>query len=118
MTARLFRGLILATPLLAAACVRPEPETHANAVDRAACRQRVEEVYRMQNRGDVYLSDQYATSTRDAPFASSGVPGLPDRGLATRYTREQMVSDCLNSTAGNVGTTRAAPAPEENPPQQ
>jgi hypothetical protein len=109
---------MLAAPLLAAACAQPEPQTHASAVDRAACRQRAEEVYQMQNRGEEYRSDLYVTSTRDAPFAGSGVGDLPNRGLDSLYARQQMVSDCLNSTAGNVGTTRAAPAPDATPPAQ
>lgn len=118
MNSHLHRGLILALPLLAVACLRPEPQTHATAVDRAACRQRAEEVYRMQNSGEEFRADSYATSIRDAPFAGSGVAGLPNRGLDSRFARERLFDDCLNSSAGNVGTTRAAPASDATPPPQ
>jgi hypothetical protein len=110
-----FAGPMLCA-LIAAGCVRPEPESHASAVERAACRHRADQVYAMQNPDEVYRSDTFATSTRDAPFAGSGVPVLPNRGLSSGHTRDQMVADCLDSSAGNVGSTPAAPAPDATPP--
>lgn len=92
-----------------AGCAREAPLSHAAAADRAACRHRADEVYRLQNRDARYRSDLYATSTRDAPFAAGGVPGNPTSGLSASFAREQLESDCLNSRPGNIGPTPAAP---------
>jgi hypothetical protein len=94
-------------------CGSRAPISHAAAVDRAACRHRADEVYALQNRGDRFRADTYATSTRDAPFASTGLPGNPTNGLSASFARQQMENDCLNSRAGNVGTTPAAPGAVE-----
>lgn len=113
------REIILVLPVLALAgwgCARPEPESHASAVERAACRHRADQVYAVQNPDQVYRSDTFESSTRDAPFAGAGLPGLPDRGLTSQYTRQQMVEDCLNSNAGSVHSTPAEPAPDATPP--
>ncbi len=104
--------LVLAAP----GCAPPEPRSHASAVERAACRQRADQVYAMQNRDEIYRADTYATSTRDAPFAGGGLAGVTSRGLSGGFSRDQMVEDCLNSSAGNVGATPAAPAPDASPP--
>jgi hypothetical protein len=113
------RAVAVALPILvlaASGCVRSEPESHASAVERAACRHRADEVFAVQNPDQVYRNDTFESSTRDAPFAGAGLPGLPDRGLTNQYTRQQMVEDCLNSSAGSVGSTPAAPAPDATPP--
>jgi hypothetical protein len=93
-----------------------QPESHASAVERAACTRRADQVYMMQNREQVYQSDTFATSTRDAPFAASGLPDVPSRGLSGDYARDQMISDCVKGNAGNIGATPAAPAPDATPP--
>ena len=98
-------------------CARPTPENHASAVERAACRQRVNQVYVMQHRDEVYRADTYATSTRDAPFAAGGLTGVTSSGLSGRFAREQMVSDCLRSSADSVGATPAAPSPDDTSPR-
>jgi Tfp pilus assembly protein PilP len=100
------RALLAPMLLLAlTACSQEaEPQTRASAADRAACRQRVEEVYNKQNRAEMYQTDTYMTSTRDAPFATSGV-AMPNTGLSSRYAHDTMVSDCLRSVSGNVGTS-------------
>lgn len=116
MTPATLRLLAAALPLLAGGCAHPGPEARASAADRAACRARAEQVYRMQNKLDVYRADTYATSTRDSPYAGTGLGGLPNNGLDGQYSRQKMVSDCLNSTAGNVGASPAAPGPELDAP--
>ena len=84
-----------------AGCGSDQDRPRASAAQQAACRQRADEVYQKQNRGDVYRSDQYATSTRDAPFASSGLIGVTSSGLSGRYARDKLLDDCLGSvTAG------------------
>jgi hypothetical protein len=105
----------LAVPVLLAGC-NAQPQTRSGAAAQAACRQRADEVYLMQNRGEIYRADQYATSTRDAPYASSGVVGVTSSGLSGRYARDSLLSDCLsgNHPAGPV-TPGEAPAPGTSP---
>jgi hypothetical protein len=69
----------------------------------------------MRNRDEVYRQDTYATSTRDAPFAGAGGPGVPTAGLGGEYQREQMVSDCVRGGNGTVGAAPDAPPVEEAP---
>ncbi len=83
----------------------------ASAAQKAACRQRADQVYASQNRADLYNSDRYQTTTRDAPFATSGLPGITSRGLGGQYARETLISDCLNDVAGNVGNSANNPPP-------
>lgn len=99
-----------------AACAAPEPQTRANAARAAACREHADEVYLRQNRAELYRSDAYATSTRDAPFATSGIKDDPTRGLAGRYARDTMVGDCMNATGGTPGTSpTTAPGAKPTP---
>lgn len=118
MTRPLLHKALLAAPALAivAGCASPARYDHASAADRAACRQRADEVYTLQNRDAAYRADQYATSTRDSPFASNGTPGVTTSSLFGQYARQQMVSDCLNSVAGNVGSSPSAPAADQTRP--
>ncbi len=103
-------GMLLALSL--SACAQPRPSRAGlSAAQTAACRQRSEEVYLTQNRGDVYRADTYATSTRDAPYGG-GLAAVPSTGLSQRYARDQMLDDCLRSSAGNVGdSTTGATTP-------
>lgn len=77
----------------------------------AACRQRADEVFDRQNRGEVYRSDMLAGGERDSPFASTGTSGNPGAGLPARYARETMVDDCLNAASGSPGASPDAPVP-------
>lgn len=77
----------------------------------AACRQRADQVYDMQNRADVYRSDMFAGGQRDAPFGATGVPGNASTGLSARYARETMIDDCLNGlSVSPAATADAQPA--------
>ncbi|HEY0421279.1 MAG TPA: hypothetical protein VGC80_17320 [Acetobacteraceae bacterium] len=88
----------------------------ASAATRAACRQRADEVYLRQNRADIYRNDYYVGSTRDAPFASTGLPGVSSDGLSSRFGREKMLDDCVSGAAGNVGAAPDAPDPARPAP--
>lgn len=87
--------------LLLAGCAQPNSGRRAGltAAQAAECRSRSEAEYRQQNRGEVYKSDIYATSTRDAPFATSGLPGITSKGLGAQFGREKALNDCYNSQA-------------------
>ncbi len=80
--------------------------------DQAAeCRARSEEVYKQQNRADIYQSDIYATSTRDSPFSTNGLPGITSQGLGAQYGRERALDNCYKASAG----APAAPSPKAAP---
>jgi hypothetical protein len=96
-------------PVLAA-CAADTPSTHADRVTEQACRQRAEQIYALRNPEAPYQQDNYVSSTRDAPFATSGVTGVTTQGLGSRYELEKMVSDCIGGTSGGqIGPTPAAP---------
>lgn len=95
--------------LLLAGCAQSNSGRRAGvtAAQAAECRNRSEAVYRAQNRGEVYKSDVFATSTRDAPFATNGLPGITSNGLGAQYGREKALNDCYNASA----TSPADPVP-------
>ena len=117
MTLRPAFVLLAALPLLAAGCAGPSSDSRASAADRAACRQRAEQVNRLQNPDAVYRADAYASSTRDSPFGGSGMQDV-SQGLSSSFAWQRMVNDCLNDNAGNVGTAPAAPPPEDSTGKQ
>jgi hypothetical protein len=82
----------------------------ASAATMAACRSRADEVYLKQNRAEVYQNDTYISSTRDAPYASSGLPGITTDGLGGQYQRDQMIDDCINASEGSERVTITNPA--------
>lgn len=68
----------------------------ADQQTRTACRQRADEVFNQQNRGDIFRPG----SQVNTPYSASYLPGVQDRGLADRYAHEKMVNDCIR----NAGT--------------
>ena len=102
---------LLAVAALAAGCARPAQESHASAVERAACRQHADAVYAMRNPDAVYRQDAYATSTRDAPFSNNGLSSVVTEGLGGEFQRDQLFGDCLNG----VGAAPDALVPDEGP---
>src|SRR4051794_13554942 len=101
--------LIGATALSACTPAPQSPQARANAETLAACRQRAEDVYRQQNRGDIYSP----ASSVNTPFSSNYVPGITDRGLSQIYAHDRMVSDCVRNTG--TGAERSS-APKAPPP--
>ncbi len=95
--------------LIMAGCAAPPPsrQASANNADRAACRQRADEIYNKQNRADTYRADSFTTSSLDSPYASTGLPGVPSAGLSSAFARDNLVSDCLNNRPGFTGGTEA-----------
>jgi hypothetical protein len=82
------------------------PQARANAETLAACRQRAEEVYNQQNRGDIYSP----ASSVNTPFSSNYVPGITARGLPQLYAHDKMVSDCVRNTGTGAGRSQAPAA--------
>lgn len=98
-----------ALALALAGCAQSQAisRSHASAAAVAACRTRADTIYNQRNRGEVYKADTFATSSRDSPFATTGLPGNTSAGLGSQYQRDQFQDDCLNSTG-----TGAVDAPE------
>ena len=97
--------------LAAVACQAPSTRTPADRQARAACREAVDRVYQAQNRADLSRRDD-----RDAAFAGGYVSGIVTRGISSRYGRDQMVSECVQS-AGEPGgqTTDTGTSPTFSP---
>jgi hypothetical protein len=118
-TAASFASILagLGVALALAGCTSAPPRSHASAVTEAVCRQRAEQVYTLRNPGQVYSQDNYFSSTRDAPFATSGISGATSRTLSDRYQLDQLVNDCISGTgSGRIGPTPAAPPPQAPAP--
>jgi hypothetical protein len=107
----------------AAGSTRPAGVTASQA---AACRQRTDEVFLQQNRGELYRADNFVSNSRDTPFAggSAAAPavmgslGTPSfsAGLSGQYAREQDLNNCYNSTgSGAGGSAGTTPAPASSP---
>jgi len=114
----------LAVPvLLLSACQSAAPPPSASAgmsgrqgrvdAERAAfCRQRAEEIYMTQNRGDLYRMDN-----RDAPFSGGFVSGMTNRGLPDRFAQDRMIADCIRNTGERMNPVHPADAgPGPTPP--
>jgi hypothetical protein len=113
MAAPLAAPLAVLAALALAGCSipvgRPSGLTAAQA---QACRQRTDEVYLLQNRGELYRTDSFVSGSRDSPF--SGATGVTTSGgigannfgdgLSGQYAREKALSDCYNSSAGPAAT--------------
>jgi hypothetical protein len=95
-----------ATALSACSPAPQSPQAQADAETRAACRQRAEEVYRQQNRGDIYSP----ASSVNTPFSSNYVPGITTRGLSELFAHDKMVNDCVRNSGTGAGRSQAPAA--------
>jgi hypothetical protein len=83
--------------LLTLACCSSEPQSRASQAQQAACRQRADEIYTSQNRGQLWADDHYASSTRDTPFSADPMRNTSS-GLSGEYARRNLLANCLNGT--------------------
>lgn len=81
----------------------PTGQAQADAQTAAACRQRANEIYDRQNRGDIYAPNSSANS----PFSANYTPDNPSRGLSQLYAHDQLVSNCVRNTG--TGAERSQP---------
>ena len=98
--------LAMLSMLALSACGEGKPQTgqaQADASTRAACRQRAEEVYSQQNRGDIYSP----ASQVNSPFSGNYLSGISDRGLSQLFVQDKMISDCVRNTG--TGAERSRP---------
>lgn len=90
---------LIGVALALAACQSPPPRTPVEAATLAACRERVDQVYRQQNRVDLSRREE-----RDTPFASTYNSGITSRGLSARFDRGQQIAACTGSAATGAGS--------------
>jgi hypothetical protein len=106
---------LLAVLTLGACAAAQQPRAQATAAQKAACRQRADEVYEKQNRGDVYRADNFAGGLRDTPYASQGMPVSPSAGLSARFARDTLFDDCLRNASGDVPDVSGEPTGTGSP---
>jgi hypothetical protein len=79
----------------------------ADLATQQACRQRVNEMYEVRNRGDIYSSN----SSVNTPYSASYQSGVPTRGLSNQFAYDESLAECEHNTAnGAEGPTVAPPA--------
>ena len=122
-TARMIAGLFVIGAL--AGCGTPVQRSRSqvvSAADLTACRARADEIYNKQNRAEVYRSDTFVSDTRDAPYSTSGLPGITTNGLSGLYQHDNLVSSCVNSrgaaapASGGVDPSGPASSTSVSPP--
>jgi hypothetical protein len=97
-------GLMCAAVVLAGCNgAPPTGQAQADAATQAACRQRADQAYEQQNRGDIY-SPQSQVNT---PYSGSYAPGVSGRGLSDVFAHDRMVNDCVRNTG--TGAERSPP---------
>jgi hypothetical protein len=78
----------------------------ADLATQQACRQRVDEMYEVRNRGDIYTSNPSVNS----PFSANYQPDVPSRGLSNQFAYGQSVAECEHNTANGAEGRIIAPA--------
>ncbi|MGA3002351.1 MAG: hypothetical protein ABSE20_11525 [Acetobacteraceae bacterium] len=83
-------------------------EGNTDLATQQACRQRVNEMYEVRNRGDIYTANPSVNS----PFSANYQPDVPSRGLSNQFAYDQSLAECeRNSANGAEGSTMAPPPP-------
>ena len=95
MTRYPFYPAAIAVGLALTACGSAAPRTRADLGAQADCRARADQAFSEQNRGAIYAADNYQSSIRDSPFATTGFKNNPGRGLPDEYAHEDMEQACL-----------------------
>jgi len=89
------------------------------AAQAQACRQRTDEVFLQQNRGELYKADSFVAGSRDTPLSGGTLPsyagglGSPSfsDGLGGQYARSRALNDCYRA----VNTAPTQPLPPTKP---
>jgi hypothetical protein len=84
------------------------PSGRAGGADLAtqqACRQRVNEMYEIRNRGDIYS----ANPALNTPFSANYQYDVPSRGLSKQFEYDQSLAECEHSSSS--GADIPAPQP-------
>ena len=91
----IWSGLVLGAVAQCGCQAQPvSGQAQADAATRAACRQRADQAYEQQNRGEIYGT----ASQANMPFSANYTPSVTDRGLSELFVHDRMVSDCIRNT--------------------
>jgi hypothetical protein len=102
------RVFFLLTAVAIAGCDSPAPtgQAQADAATASACRQRANEVFDRQNRGQIF-SPQSQVNT---PFSANYAPNDGSQGLSQLFAHNRMIDDCVRNTGTETSRTGTAPA--------
>ncbi len=70
------------------------PQSGADLERQADCGRQADQQFNKQNRYQLSEEDQSST-----PYSSSGLIGVPNKGLNDEYRRDRLVDDCLHSAS-------------------
>ncbi len=87
---------ILLGGLLAGCAAR---ESSADLERQQACGRQADQEFNKQNRYQLSVEDQSSS-----PFSSSGLIGVPNKGLSDEYRRDRLVDDCLHTAPETTPT--------------
>jgi hypothetical protein len=74
-------------------------EGRTDLATQQACRQRVNEMYDIRDRGDIYV----ANPSVNTPFSANYQPGVPSRGLSGQFAYEQNIAECERNARNGAG---------------
>jgi hypothetical protein len=92
------------------AAVGPSGTAAAGGADLAtqqACRQRVNEMYEIRDRGDIYA----ANPSNNTPFSANSQVGVPSHGLSGQFAYDQSVAECERNAMSGAAPVAAPPSP-------
>jgi hypothetical protein len=76
-----------------------------------ACRQRVNEMYEVRDRADIYA----ANPTVNSPLSANYQPGVTSRGLSDQFEYGRTVAECEHNTANGAEGSSFPTAPPASP---
>jgi hypothetical protein len=85
----------------------PATAGNTDLATQEACRQRVNEMYEIRNRSDIYTANPSVNS----PFSANYQPDVPSRGLSNQFAYGQSLSECEHNAANGANVPAVQPAP-------
>jgi hypothetical protein len=85
----------------------PAAGGNTDLATQQACRQRVNEMYEVRNRGDIYTANPSVNS----PFSANYQPDVPSRGLSNQFAYDQSLTECEHNAENGAEGPGIAPPP-------
>ena len=85
----------------------PAAQGNTDLATQQACRQRVNEMYEVRDRGDIYTANPSVNS----PFSANYQPDVPSRGLSNQFAYDQSLAECEHNAANGAEGPGMAPPP-------
>jgi hypothetical protein len=89
----------------------PAAQGNTDLATQQACRQRVNEMYEVSNRGDIYTANPSVNS----PFSANYQPDVPSRGLSNQFAYDQSLTECEHNTGNGAEGPGIAPPAAKGP---